>query len=563
MVDRVRIQQQRRKLPTPHPEQKQPVDKAQQPVNFQPHVPSPDNVLLLQRTVGNHLAREIIGQTHKPVIQRLPSYEDFQKQTGQIAKTKKSLGGKLGIGRSDYNDQMNDMRTQGQIDTYSGTAATDMIENTRAANRITPLMPGVPDTGILGMNININNAYMSYEKSRGKPDELKQLINLFDTITLWQTANAGGNLTDTTNSILEPLKQQIKAEVQQHTDKLSEGAPPARPMANPHIANFQFPANAKFLQEIGMPPQYYLDQFQGNAARMRQIAIAYEHLKSGDNERAMECINLLNKNVPGFYLIRSLLVSKFPHLAGLEDVIGTNAHTTVGSAVTPQEAAAINWYTSQAYKEINTQLRNQDLLPSNINRQGQRKFGGSKNMGRMNVQSQMELAVSGMNKMPKFTGVSYRNIINPSKDFESALSPGGAMSDMGFVSASPSMKGVGNFMSAEAGKGSMHIFFIMHTKTAVNVISLSKSPHEGEILFRPGTRFMIQNVWQHDSNGNVPRGAPVEAQMVLHSELQHKNAKGKSVSPENMKKNAALDDTDTDKYQGGYFKTKVVELIEV
>jgi hypothetical protein len=89
--------------------------------------------------------------------------------------------------------------------------------------------------------------------------------------------------------------------------------------------------------------------------------------------------------------------------------------------------------------------------------------------------------------------------------------PGGVMVDPGFVSASPSITGVRNYTS----KGSVYI--MIHCKTPSNMVGYSIKAHEGEVLFRPGTRFQIDAVWEN-VNGLIPASAPAEAKAILIEE---------------------------------------------
>ena len=139
----------------------------------------------------------------------------------------------------------------------------------------------------------------------------------------------------------------------------------------------------------------------------------------------------------------------------------------------------------------------------------------------------MERAVSGMNKLPKFRGTAYRVSINVPPGYFSAVRPGAMLTDLAFSSASPTMTGVGNFQNTQ--HGSKCIYCIIHTKTAVNIVRFALSASEGEVLFRPGTRFQVKAIWAHVS-GKVPPDAPVAAQMVLHQMGEFKSNDGQSKS---------------------------------
>lgn len=69
--------------------------------------------------------------------------------------------------------------------------------------------------------------------------------------------------------------------------------------------------------------------------------------------------------------------------------------------------------------------------------------------------------------------------------------------------------------SGSQGLGSLSTFMLIHAKTAAVMGGAVPILHETEVLFRPGTRFMVNAIWTATA-GRVPADAPPEAQMILH-----------------------------------------------
>jgi hypothetical protein len=224
------------------------------------------------------------------------------------------------------------------------------------------------------------------------------------------------------------------------------------------------------------------------------------------------------------YLIRPLFLAHFPHQAHLRNLVGTNANTDSGNELTEEERKALFTYIGDGYKPINNQLRDHDMRRGRAHHIGaaRRTEKDTKTADNArNLHADSALVVSGLNKLPRFQGVAYRVSVKVPPGYFSAVQPGGMMADLAFQSASPSMTGVGKFAKEQSGP--KNLYYIIHTKTAVNIAGLN--PTEAEILFRPGTRFQVEAVWEH-VNGKVPVAAPVQAQMVLHAMGEHKSESG-------------------------------------
>jgi hypothetical protein len=92
---------------------------------------------------------------------------------------------------------------------------------------------------------------------------------------------------------------------------------------------------------------------------------------------------------------------------------------------------------------------------------------------------------------------------------------GATTTDLGFSSAASSFRGIENFAN------SWNVIFVIHAKTPANIVAYSENPQEAEVLFRPGTRFRVNDVWQA-MDGKAPLNAPVDVQMVFQNYLTNK-----------------------------------------
>jgi hypothetical protein len=207
-------------------------------------------------------------------------------------------------------------------------------------------------------------------------------------------------------------------------------------------------------------------------------------------------------NVPGMYLVKPLFIHRYSANSGLGSLVGTQQQADQ-SPLTDEEKVAIIRYSGGEFKAMNADLR------SAITAQP-----------REDVRNISELAVRGMNKLPAYQGLAFRGLLTEPGGYFDVIQPGAHIVDLAFQSASPSLKGVEAYMNTDAG--SKHVFFMIHTKSAVNIMAFAKTAPEAEVLFKPGANFRVKAVWHH-VGGKVPPNAPAEAQMILHTRGEFKS----------------------------------------
>ena len=86
-----------------------------------------------------------------------------------------------------------------------------------------------------------------------------------------------------------------------------------------------------------------------------------------------------------------------------------------------------------------------------------------------------------------------------------------------------------SFLESQIAPG--NVIYKLNSKSGANIISLSANVQEGEVLFRPGTRFKIDKIWKHDIHGNVPEDAPADIQMILAKRGAQRGNTGKAFDP--------------------------------
>ncbi|MBD2072903.1 DUF4157 domain-containing protein [Phormidium sp. FACHB-592] len=158
------------------------------------------------------------------------------------------------------------------------------------------------------------------------------------------------------------------------------------------------------------------------------------------------------------------------------------------------EIMALTGYTTDFYGDVNTPLRKQD---SSLN---------SKTM------SWAKAGISGLNKLPKYEGATYRHtgLIPGYKELNQE---GAIVSDLAFSSSATSQAGC-----ASAAK-QHDVLEIIMSKTGRDIKDASVfEKGEGEVLFRPGTEFRV--VQRMDKN---PSGAWEPNRPNLLSYFNHEN----------------------------------------
>lgn len=153
----------------------------------------------------------------------------------------------------------------------------------------------------------------------------------------------------------------------------------------------------------------------------------------------------------------------------------------VKKKATPAQLEAVKKYTGNAYRKINTDLREGVVIK-------QSKYG--KEIIELN---------KFLDKAPKFTGEAFRGLrFSDSAEYVSfmkKIKQGGIFSDPGFMSSS------WNEMGAYKGNNRDNVQLIIKSKTGVSVEAISTFPDEEEILFNKITKFEVEKVTTTQSNG--------------------------------------------------------------
>jgi hypothetical protein len=366
-----------------------------------------------------------------------------------------------------------------------------------ALNQIKPDAPNNPFE-----RADVLKAYEEYDQT----PSLETMIELFEAITYWEALNhvfAGEPWFKSATYSLATVKDLILDEVRKETEArygdekaiaLAKKADDVRSKKDQKWSAVMPP----FLKNVGVSPLYYGTHLRKYPERVERLQEFYDALGQGNVKTAEEAYKHV-KDVHGMYLVKPLIVEHFAgdyeHLRGL-----FRTPSLLGQPLTRQEKKAIESYSSQNYLDMNADLRNALTSPETW-------------------RSEMELVVSGLNKLPPFKGIAYRAQVTEPGGYFDIIQPGHMIIDLAFQSASPSMKGVEEFLTSQTGP--RHIYLMIHSKTAVNITGFALSKREGEVLFKPGARFRVRAIWHH-IGGLVPPNAPPEAQLILHSKGEFK-----------------------------------------
>jgi hypothetical protein len=379
--------------------------------------------------------------------------------------------------------------------------------------------------GITGEKSFVTALHEAYKNHEAEPDNLGNLARLHHAITAWQTfnfqeINAGKEERKDTavanalamNRILKPLLKAVKAEFKKKSAKqtakqggyvetldemLGEGGDQ---MTFESLAQVDMP---KEFVKVGISPTYYEKNLKAGGAALI-LKFAYSSLERGDLEKAVHELNhptLLA--LPGYPLIRSLLLSHFSKSTKLKDMLSIKP--TKGD-LTDEEMDALSDYTGDS-DAANSSLRGAANLQD----------------ASTNAALAYKHLVSAMSKLPRFKGVAYRGF-TPFSGVDKAYQVGATVADLAFTSAAASFAGVAYYLSNGAlngARGTQNYFSVIRSKTAVHISHKSDLKSENEVLFRPGTRFKVKAVWRHSADGKVPMNAPTEAQMILQRVGQH------------------------------------------
>jgi hypothetical protein len=494
---------------TPADKNKQGAHNDQQPISN-----DPNHILYLQRTIGNRAVNQLlaaqqpaitISQSGSPSLQpkiqrKIMSYKAFLELTEQ-------------------------KNNPAQMEIFSGKVGQKNLNDTR--KKLNPDSSDLSDADVK-KDANINAAYLEATNS----ESIGSLTKLHDTIQYWQTmfvdtqpAQAQKKFLDglrelVSNRIMKLIKKEnSKTSVSGLVNKSKDAVKglknniPGRNDGGLDEAGFvaidEMPA---YMKEVGISQEYYEDNFiEPTTGKMIKGRIFYLELiirllkesksTGGRNlDPVDEGFALLEEEgveQKSTYLLRAVLYSHYGIV--LDKIMGTDRDSSIGQPLTLPEIQAIITYSEGGYGAINKEAR--EATP------GAKPAAGKH-------QNTMELAVSGLNKLPRYQGIAYRGLVKPPPGFAAYAQEGAVTSDLGFSSASPAMTAVYNFLDRYTGP--RNIIYIVQSKTASNIISLSTNVAEAEVLFRPGTRFKVDKIWTHDTTGKIPQDAPADVQMILH-----------------------------------------------
>jgi len=139
--------------------------------------------------------------------------------------------------------------------------------------------------------------------------------------------------------------------------------------------------------------------------------------------------------------------------------------------LTAEEAAAIRSYTGSTYRTLNSELRS------------------GRYASKAELQAYVDAAQHGLNKMPKYEGLSSRGMSISPGDLPGVLSTyraGSVVEEAAFVSSS----------TGEQAAFGGNVFLRIQGRNGVNIAAHSKYQGEHEVLFMPGTRFRVDQVKQ-------------------------------------------------------------------
>jgi hypothetical protein len=555
-----------------------PSDERNQPQHGAPL----SNAMQLQRTVGNRAAHTILRSSNSPMqISRMPSnkiqraimsFAEFQQHTGQAEK----------------NYAANFFEGRGGL-TWLDQERKRMNPNAEAS------------TGLTANEVNVNEAF----RSVAKEENLDTVSNLYDRILLWMTLYGNHPATARYRDIIEIVLVQIKKRVPELV--AAQNAQDNKAQAKAAKSGFLksgmkalsgatksakdssvsgrdqkldssgllglddiMPDMPGSLVAVGMPNDYFLANFldaTGNMDknRVQILEDVISNLKPGQaatlaqQSAALKGLSQLEDlGVTNLYLLKAVLYAHFKVVLG--DAVGTDRDASIGQQLTRQEIDAIVTYSKGEYTVINAEARSATLRPAAAapalpgNRPAPAVDDDAPK--KKYFKDTTTLAVSGLNKLPKHQGTVFRGISKPPAGFDQYVKPGAIIADLGFSSASPSYAAVKTFFNTQ--QGSKNIVYIIESKTASPIANISKTPHEGEVLFRPGTLFNVTQMWTHDPNGNIPENAPPEVQMILNERSTMTDKDGRT--PKEFK---AVNSRQPDLQFQGVNKTVVVMAREV
>ncbi|MEO8607568.1 MAG: hypothetical protein ABI690_06790 [Chloroflexota bacterium] len=377
---------------------------------------------------------------------------------------------------------------------------------------------------------NINDAYFDVTKA----ENIETLTNLHDAIMYWQTlfghlpssAAQKPNL-DSLLGVISTRIQKLIVKDNKKKDKFgadffNKGKPPAKSAKDndPGSPNqFGMPEMPDSLKRVGVPNEYFVENFVHERTRtliedkvfyLDMLIRLLEGDKVKNKEQAGATFNDLEAlGLKDFYLLKSVVYAHFGIV--LDKIVGTDREAMIGQQLTKEEKQAIVIYSGGKYKQINAEARAAMTTKS----AAAPLAPGVRPSSEASYQREMELTVSGLNKLPKYQGKLYRGLATPPAGFAAYAQEGAVTGDLGFSSATPAITAVYEFLKLQYNTPG-NIIYVIQSKTGSNILSVTFNPQEGEILFRPGTRFQINKIWKHTPDGKIPEDAPADVQMILH-----------------------------------------------
>lgn len=160
------------------------------------------------------------------------------------------------------------------------------------------------------------------------------------------------------------------------------------------------------------------------------------------------------------------------------------------------ELVAIRAYTGNDYWTVNKALRTSDVSQL------------------INMQGFIRSASSGLNKLPNFEGITKRGVSQPPDRYQKSVeyyAPGKHVIEKAFVSTT----------SLPQPTFGLNVKFTIHSKYGKDIHEISEIPSENEVLFVPGSEFIVKDAKKTIVNSletleieldQVPTGA----QAMLH-----------------------------------------------
>lgn len=411
----------------------------------------------------------------------------------------------------------------------------------------------------------IMTVYRAYEAD----PSLANMIKLHNKIDQWRvmyweqsTLRDVGFRTKGIREILDNTSMQVERRVREETAKSGVSSDNATDAVLDAGKEKQKPVKPiKFFEDVGVAPAYYAKL---TSEQVKAFKYLYDTLKKNKPKQLGIAIQRLESmNIVGFSLIKGLFLTRFPKVAGIDHFQRTDYAASKetkeaafradlafssdapqdrndqyykdetyapiassgkelenlgglkhGKGMTPAELNKLNDYTGGGYEVINPRLRNTNYDVEQ---------GSLAALNQVDSLNKASVVVSALNKLPQYKGVAYR-MQNSFAGFEDAVKPGGKYTDLAFMSASKTQEGA-EIGGTSGGKnsGALEIYMIIRSKTAAQLSFLSSAIAETEVLFRPGTRFNVDAVWEYQ-NGKIPNDAPQEAKMILARAGETKSA---------------------------------------